>query len=395
MIFEIVFWISLFAIFHSYLLYPWLIKIVAQNRKENSLTFESGTDLPFVSILMSVFNEEEVIAEKIRSIYYTGYPSDKFEVLVGSDASTDATNSILKAYSENYHRFRFFPFQVRQGKPQIINNLAKEAKGEILIITDANVLLEMNTLYELVKHFKNPEVGLVDSLMNNKGLDEQGISIQEKAYISREVSIKHSESLAFGTMMGPFGGCFALRSSLFEPVPKNFLVDDFYINMLVLKKKKMAVSNLNAHVTEDVSNNLKEEFRRKTRIATGNFQNLEKFFSLLWPPWSPVSFCFISHKVLRWIGPLFIIFAMISLAILSDQFLYRYLFFGGIIFLFIPIFDLLLKRINIHILLFRYITHFLSMNLAMVIGLYRYIAGVKTNIWQPTRRNQADENYTK
>ncbi len=394
MIFEIVFWFSLFAIIHSYLIFPWVMRILSKNRKENTIVYDSGPNLPFVSILMAVHNEETVITEKIKSIYYTLYPLNKFEVLIGSDASTDGTNNILKVYSENYEHFRFFPFENRQGKPQIINRLAKEAKGEIFIITDANVMLEINTLFELVKHFKNSEIGLVDSLMKNKGTDEYGISMQEKAYISREVRIKHNESIAFGTMMGPFGGCYAVRSSLFEPIPDNFLVDDFYINMLVFEKKKKAISNLSAIVTEDVSNNLSEEFRRKRRIAAGNFQNLKNFSFLLWPP-SPISFCLLSHKVLRWFGPVFIIAAFLSLTFLYDEILYRYLLFGGIIFLFIPIFDVLLKKLNIHIQLLRFITHFSAMNLAMLCGLFRFISGVKTNIWQPTRRNQTDGNQIK
>jgi cellulose synthase/poly-beta-1,6-N-acetylglucosamine synthase-like glycosyltransferase len=370
------------------------MKLLAKNRKENTIVFEPGSDLPFISVLMAVYNEDAVITEKIRSIYYTLYPLNKFEVLVGSDASTDGTNNILKVYSENYQHFRFFPFEKRQGKPQIINRLTQEAKGEILIITDANVMLEINTLFELVKHFKNNEIGLVDSFMKNKGTVVHGISVQEKAYISREVSIKHYESITFGTMMGPFGGCFAVRASLFEPIPKNFLVDDFYINMLVFKKKKKAISNLNAVVIEDVSNNLGEEFRRKRRIATGNFQNLKKFSFLLWPP-SPLSFCFLSHKVLRWFGPVLMIAAFLSLIFLYDQNLYRYLLFVGVFFLFIPIFDALLRNLNIHIQLLRFITHFASMNMALLAGLFRFITGVKTNIWQPTRRNQTDGNQIK
>jgi hypothetical protein len=100
---------------------------------------------------------------------------------------------------------------------------------------------------------------------------------RKKAYISREVLIKQHESILWGTMMGPFGGCFAIRSELYEPVPKNFLVDDFYINMKVLEKGYQCINNLNALVFEDISNNLSDEFKRKVRISTGNFQICNAF----------------------------------------------------------------------------------------------------------------------
>ena len=212
MISLIVFWLSVYAVFHSYVVFPAIIAIFSKGKKANKLIFKKDQDnLPQVSILMSLFNEEEVIADKIQSIFKTSYPVEKIEILIGSDASTDGTNEILREYEQHYRNIRFFEFTQRQGKANIINKLYEYAGGEILILTDANVMFDQNTIYELVKHFKNPAIGLVDSQMININLKKSGISIQEKSYISREVKIKHHESLIWGTMMGPFGGCFAVR----------------------------------------------------------------------------------------------------------------------------------------------------------------------------------------
>jgi glycosyltransferase involved in cell wall biosynthesis len=151
MIPEILFWLSVAAIFHSYLFFPWLVNFLSKGKKENPVIYKPEDDLPFVSILVSAHNEDEVIINKIRSIYHTLYPFDKFELLIGSDASTDGTNLICKTYSENYESLYFFLFKVRQGKPAIINNLVEHAKGDILILTDANVFFEIDTIFELIK----------------------------------------------------------------------------------------------------------------------------------------------------------------------------------------------------------------------------------------------------
>jgi cellulose synthase/poly-beta-1,6-N-acetylglucosamine synthase-like glycosyltransferase len=190
-------------------------------------------------------------------------------------------------------------------------------------------------------------------------------------------------------MMGPFGGCFALRKELFKPVPSNFLVDDFYICMKVIEQKYKAINNLNAIVYEDVSNNLSDEFKRKIRIATGDFQNMKEFASFLWPPYKGLAISFLSHKILRWITPLFIITAFVSnLFLFSELQFYAYTLLFFCFLCFLPFIDYLLKKIQIHIIFLRFITHFLSMNIALMIGMFKFLKGVKSNVWKPTKRNQ-------
>ena len=186
MILELLFWISVLVLFHSYILFPFMLKVIARKKSENQTKYCLSDPLPFVSFIMAVHNEEQVIIEKIKSIFYTNYPLGRFEVLVGSDASTDGTNRILEVFSKNYEHFQFRLFKKRMGKPEIINLLAEEAKGEIFILTDANVFLQESTLFEIVRHFKNPEIGLVDTKMYHRGDAVHGISYQENAYINWE-----------------------------------------------------------------------------------------------------------------------------------------------------------------------------------------------------------------
>ena len=390
MMLQLLFWLSLFLILHSYIIYPVIIRIFSQKKRGNQVCYHPGDTLPEITVLMSVYNEQDVIEEKLQSIFTSNYPTDKISVIVGSDASTDRTNEIMEKFSSLNQKLEFIPFKERKGKANVINQLVEKVESEVIVLTDANVMFEKSTLYELVKHFKNPEIGLVDTNMINKEFQRDGISIQEKVYISLEVKIKNLEGLIWGTMMGPFGGCYAMKRNLYTNVPANFLVDDFYLNMKVLEQGKKAINDLNARVHEDVSNNLSEEFRRKVRISTGNFQNLFVFMNVFKKPFSGRAFAFFSHKILRWLGPfLLICLFLFNLFLINIYEVYLYTFIIQCIILFLPVLDFILRKIRIHVLFLRFATHFLAMNLALIIGFFMFMAGVKTNVWQPTRRYQS------
>lgn len=387
MTFQILFWFSVLMIFHSYVFFPFLVKFLAKGK-----TFDypelSEDELPQMSILVSAFNEEAVIAEKIESVFKSNYPLDKFELLIGSDNSDDNTNEIIQSYADKYPNLIFNAYDKRRGKQNVVNDLFHLSKGSILILTDANVIFDTNTLLEIARPFTDEKIGLVDTNMINRGLKKEGISHQEKAYISREVYIKQYESLVWGGMMGPFGGCYAIRREDYTQVPSNALVDDFYINMKIFEKGKLAVNNLAAKVFEDVSNDLKIELIRKIRIATGNFQNLKWFGHLLWPMNSGVAFTFLSHKVLRWLGPFFLLISLVSSALLWATPFYQLAFWLQIAGFSVPLLDFLLKKFSVNSRLLRFITHFYSMNLALFIGFFRFSRGVKSGIWKVTKRNQ-------
>jgi cellulose synthase/poly-beta-1,6-N-acetylglucosamine synthase-like glycosyltransferase len=396
----IIFWLCVYCLFHSYVLYPIILKIVASSKANNQEIYAPNESLPYVSFVMSLYNEEAVIEEKLQTLLSVDYPVEKFNIFIGSDCSSDATNKIVEAFVHDKVSFHFFPFVKRRGKPSVINDIIKEAQNKcphpekhVLIISDANVMLEPFTIYELVKHFKNERIGLVDSNIQNpksKVLGEGGIAASEKSYISREVYIKNLEGRAWGRTMGPLGGCYAIRANLFEPVPPNFLVDDFYIAMKVFDKGGLAINDLKAICYEAVPNDMSEEFRRKTRISAGNFANLAVFKHLLWPPGS-MSFAFLSHKVLRWYGPFFILASYLCLAILgllyNNQF-YFWLFTIETFGLFgVPLLDWVFRKMNFNVAIIRYITYFNVMNLALFNGFFKYLKGVQNGIWQPTKRD--------
>jgi cellulose synthase/poly-beta-1,6-N-acetylglucosamine synthase-like glycosyltransferase len=187
----IIFWFCVWAIAHSYVIYPLFLQLkIYFKGKRKFQSFSPDEELPYLSILMAAFNEELVLGEKIRSIFDTNYPVEKIELWIGSDNSTDLTNEIIQYFTKEFPNIHFINFENRQGKVSIINHLSEKASGKILLITDANVMFEKNTLFETVRFFKDEWVGLVDTHMKNYGLKKNGISIQEKSYISREVFVK-------------------------------------------------------------------------------------------------------------------------------------------------------------------------------------------------------------
>ncbi len=389
MILEVVFWLAVFILFFTYIGYPALLAFLAGKREINTVCFKNADELPDISVLMAVHNEEQVIQKKLENLENLSYPPGKMEILIGSDASTDGTDRLLKLWTLEKERRVFKRFKNRSGKGTIINTLAEEANGEILVITDANVFAGTGSLEKLARHYKNRNIGLVDSAMEHHGIQKEGISFQEHAYISREVRIKTREAKIWGCMMGPAGGFYSLRRDLFKPIPEKFLVDDFYINMNVLLNGSQTIIEPDATVFEDVSNVLGEEFKRKVRIAAGSFQNLKMFSNLLLKPFSPLGFCFISHKVLRWMGPAFILAALASNIFLTANRLYLITLIIQLMLIGIPFIDLFIRKINIHIVILRFITHFYSMNLAILVGFGWFVKGIRTNVWEPTKRNQS------
>ena len=369
---QIIFWGALMLMLHSYVLFPWLLDILAKGKTDNEIVFEKTDELPHVFILMSAYNEQKVIREKLDSVFDTTYPLERISFYIGSDNSSDETNDIISTCAEKYPQLRFYPYTERNGKSGVLNRLFGEIKSsgygpdDVFILTDANVLFTPDTIFQLAKHFKNQTIGQVAAYILNKGQRDDGISKQETSYIQRENLIKYREGKIWGAMQGAFGACYAMRASCYAPIPPNFLMEDFYIS-----------------ISDDVS----EEFKRKTRISTGNYQNLGVYWPMLFR-FDGVAFCFLSHKVLRWMGPFIIITMLLSSGLLALTIpFYLWVFALMVMFLLSPLIDKAFKAIRINFSLLRFAAYFNLMNVALLYGLYKYFTGVKTSAWSPTKRN--------
>ncbi len=392
---QLIFWFCAAAMIHSYLFFPLWLWLLGTGKKENTITYAtSDKDLPEVFVIFAAYNEEKVIQEKLESIFTTTYPLSKLHVFIGSDNSTDRTNDIIKRFIPAEGELFFLNFEGRNGKSAILNSLVSLVNqrpmnrgNTVFVFTDANVMFTPETLYELAKHFKNTGIGQVGANILNRGVTPQGIAYHEKSYISRENRIKYLEGLSSGAMIGAFGACYAMRAECWTDIPPNYLMEDFYLSMAILKQGKKAMLEPKAVCHEDVSSEVNEEFKRKKRIQAGNFQNLAVYWPMLFG-FNAVAFNFLSHKVLRWLGPVFIAGAFLSsLFLIGCNPVYLTAFAILNVFLISPVLDDLLKWAGIELKFFRFISYFCLMNLALISGFIMYVKGIQTSAWNPTKRN--------
>jgi cellulose synthase/poly-beta-1,6-N-acetylglucosamine synthase-like glycosyltransferase len=370
------------GVLQTYLIYPVGLIVMGKSKRESPILNSSLS----VGVIIAAYNEENVISKKIQSILESDYPLEKISIYLGSDASTDKTNELIASFQEKHPNIHLKIFQGRSGKAYIINDLAKECKDDVFILTDANVFFTQNTISNLVRHFsyaKTKQVCANIIKTSDKNIQIQGL---EKKYLWLENTIKLKESNTWGFVIGAEGGCYAIRRENYTPVPKNFFMDDFFITMSVIKNRGEVLFDDQAIVYEDLPSESSEEFKRKIRISIGNYQNLFAFKSLLWPFWRPISFAFISHKILRWLTP-FLLLAIFVVSLLLIRYNTIFVYFTGVqAFLFLtPLLIPFVKKIKPIL----FVAHFYNMNLALLIGFFTFLKGIKSSVWQPTPRSKS------
>lgn len=297
----------------------------------------------------------------------------------------------------------------RGGKVAVLNRLAQQATGELWLFTDANTWIDSNALRAMVRRLADPGLGAVcgrlmllepgtckllcaegeNGAQENSGTsdalaNQSGAGSNEGLYWQYENLLKFYESRR-GSLMGANGGLYLLRAEAWEPLPEDTIVDDFVITMRVLLQNKQLVYEPNAVGSEETAADLKGEFKRRVRIASGNFQSLHLLAPLLLMP-SFSSLAFFSHKILRWLVPWFMLLMFGTSFLLIDQKLYRLLFGAQVAFYLAA----LLSRQGLAPAAlkspFRLAQYLVEMNLALALGLLRHLRGKHSAIWQRTER---------
>jgi len=373
----------------TYLFYPAAVLSCASLHKKRTALRKGNqpaSTLPFVSVVMSLYNEEKVTAKKVLSLLATDYPADLTEFIIGSDGSTDDTDRIMIEMAATDSRIRFIRHEQRIGKPSMLNDLVSIARGDVLIITDANVIFSPETVRLLAEGLRESGTGLCDATVIPLTHDKAGITRQENFYGRYETNLKRAEGELWGAMPGPYGGCYAIRRELFPVLPGNTLVDDLFVGLTVLRRDYRSVNIPEALVYEDTQPDMAVQFRRRVRIAAGSFQNLFRFGPFPSDRLS-VSFVFLTHKIMRWLTPLFLVLFFMTTVILSGRSdFYLYLTAVQLIFIILSALDMVLDRHSRKIRYQRYITQFLLMNAALAAGFVKAVRGIKSGIWEPTKR---------
>ena len=381
---EIVFWITGLLIVHTYVLYPVSLPLLRRLFAMRPLARAAEASSPRVSLVIAAYNEEKILEEKIRNSFELEYPRENFEILIGSDGSSDRTEAIAAKYAPDV---KLFAFQQRSGKAAVINRLVPSAQGDILVFCDANTLLLKNVLQKLLAHFENPEVGCVCGRLILHDAGQSALSIGESIYWNLESEIKKQEG-HLGIVIGANGGIYAIRKELFRAIPMDCKVmDDFFVTTNVLRAGKAVVYEPQAIGSEETSLDTYGEFHRKVRISQANFNLLPRYIPLLNPLRPLVAYGFFSHKLLRWVAPLFLLLLLgLNVALASASPLY-----GGILALqglFYAVAALgyfgngRTRRYKFLLIPF----YFVSMNVALLFGLFKAVFTRDGGTWNRVER---------
>lgn len=305
---EWIFWLSAAAVVYTFAGYPLLLRGLAKvfGRPVQKAPLE-----PSLSILIAVHNGEQFIARKLETLLSIDWPKEKLEVIVISDGSTDSTNAILKEYSARDARVRSIEIP-HSGKASALNAGVAQAKSEVLVLTDVRQVLEPRALHNMTANYADPRVGGVSGTLMIGSMDASASGESLKWGI--ENSIREREG-AIASVVGALGAFYSIRRELFTPIPAGLLLDDMWVPLHVVKQGRRIVFERHARAWDDVEPTKPQEFRRKVRTLTGNYQLL-KHAPWLVGPANPILFQYVSHKLMRLLAP----FAL-SVLLLSSIFL--------------------------------------------------------------------------
>lgn len=379
---EIVFFVILLVLANCYLLYPTIIILVSKSKEK-----ELGDYSPSISILISAHNEEKVIYERILNLEKLDYELNSLEVLVGSDCSTDETNRILTELSKQRKWLKVFIFEKREGKASVLNKLARYAQNDILVFTDANTTFDPNSIKNLVKGFCSEDVGGISGRLILSDDEVRNEGVEERKYWYLETFLKKAEG-ELGILIGANGGIFSLRRSLFTEIPtKKAVTDDFFLSLSVLAKGFKFKYEENAVAFEQVGKNVSQEFHRKVRFTSTNFQTMLFFPGLLFNKYLLVSYAFWSHKVLRWFLPFQLIILLCTNALIVNlNSLYVVTITIQAIFYSLGIIGAILAKFRIRFVIFSLPYFFLVTIIALFIGFIRFVKKKHSVIWESTER---------
>lgn len=331
-------------------------------------------------MIVAAFNEAAVMHDKLENCAAIDYPADRLRVIVGSDGSTDGTNEIVEGFAGRGVHLEVL--DGHQGKAAVVNQAVSRATSEILVFSDANTMYHPQAIRRLARHFVDPTIGCVSGLLKlvNKTGDAGGRG--EGAYWKFESWIKRVESAA-GFLIGANGAIYAVRRRLFTPLPTALINDDFFISMKVLEQGAHVRLEADAIGVEETAASLEGEFARHVRDATGHFQVLPHLWRVLLPKYGLVAFGFASHRVARWFVPIVLPIGFV-VALLNVSAPINALAVAG----FGAVFGLagigwLARRVGLHIGPLFAPLYFVTLNMAILAGFFRYLRGDLT--WKKVR----------
>ncbi|MCA9055784.1 MAG: glycosyltransferase [Planctomycetaceae bacterium] len=370
-------WLSIAGLAYIYAGYPLLVGLLGKLRRR-TVTREPWVGT--LSVVIAGYNEAKRLTAKLDSVFASTIADRIVEVLIGSDGSDDDTREVLARYGDP--RVRLVHFDMRRGKPAVLNDLVPQCQGETVILTDARQQLDSEGVARLCARFSDPTVGVVSGeLMFRCSADDTAAAKGMGAYWTYEELIRKSEA-SFRSVPGATGAFYAIRRQLFRAVPENTLLDDVVIPMQAVEQGYRCVLEDGAIAWDAPSQSTRQESIRKRRTIAGCAQLIVNQPRWLLPWRNPIWWEFISHKLLRLVSPLLLVIALSANVALATTPVYRALLIAQIAFYGAALLAWGLSQIGRRLPLLGTVLMFVSLNVTTVLALWDAIRGRFRATWQ-------------
>jgi cellulose synthase/poly-beta-1,6-N-acetylglucosamine synthase-like glycosyltransferase len=373
---KIIFWLSMFGLFYTYIGYPALIWIAARLRPRPWIV---KPITPSVSVVLAVHNGAALLPHKVEHLLGLDYPDIKDIILV-SDGSTDGTDELLNPM--RHPRLTTIILNKHCGKAVAVNAGVAKATAEVILFVDIRPEIAPGAIQQLMSNFADPKVGCVaGELILRKESHDDATAAVSGLYWRYEKWIRTCESIC-GSPVGVYGGFYAIRRDLAALQPAGMILDDMFQPLSIIRKGYRSVIDPHAYVYDTWPTRIEKEFHRKVRTLAGNFQ----LFRLA--PWTlslrnPVLFQLVSHKVMRLVAPYLLVLLLVSALVLST---------GSMLFAAFAVLQIFYWTIAIAALRYRIpvlnrvaapASALLALEAAAVVGLYRFLftRGPLWKIW--------------
>jgi cellulose synthase/poly-beta-1,6-N-acetylglucosamine synthase-like glycosyltransferase len=292
----IVVFVTLFVLcLYPYFLYPLLVALLSRLFMKHWLRSDA---MQRISVIISVYNEEKIIRDKLENTLLLDYPEELLEIIVVSDGSTDRSNQIVTSCGDPRVKLEAFP--ERKGKTACLNQVVPGAKGDIVIFTDANSMLPSDSLLKFCRNFNSEQIGLVTGWTKYRkpGGDAESVGL----YGRLEMITKHAESL-ISSCVGADGAIFAIRKDLYLPL-KDYDINDFVIPLNVIGQGKRVVLDQDLYCIEEPGEDKSKEYKRQVRITNRTLGAIGRNIRFLNPfKYGSFAFFLFSHKMIRFLVP--------------------------------------------------------------------------------------------
>lgn len=373
---KVTFWFSLLFVLYTYFGYP-LLLIMAAKLRSKPVSKKEIT--PFISMIIPAYNEERNIGGKLENTLELNYPEDSLEIIVVSDGSSDRTDDIVK----EFRMVKLIRMSERGGKAHALNAAVAEARGDIIVFSDARQMYDKGAIRELANNFSDAAVGAVSGEVHLVNQDGGGVGKGISMYWRYETLLRKLEGRLYSTA-GAAGAIYAIRKELYQPIPDDTILDDFVIPMQIFLSGYRVICEERAKAYDIVADTARAELTRKIRTLCGNYQAFFRMRQLFNPFRNRILFQFISHKVFRLLVPFALFLMLVSSAFLVFVNPYRIMLILQVLMYISAFIGHYLSRAkpSSAARLFGIPYTFVVLNYAAVAGLYRYITRTQHSTWE-------------